>query len=371
VRWNPRAGPRNEPLPKDKDLRSEVLRRADGAADIAMFGRMLADDPDYNREAAVQISHALTTHRALVEDDFYSAVDDLKVRSENAGAGFVGDAGFGSGVYYLYACVDCDLLVENLAGDQALARRSASALAAALATATPSGKQNSFAHRPRAGRIRAEFGNQQPRSLAGAFFKPVAGEDLMATSVAALEPSPKLQHLSKAASQMAEFLVFTLAAPMGAFGDLAGHERRGSGQWPGRSALLGLVGSALGIRRADAPGQAALNCWKFAVGALTEGAPLRDYHTVQTVPSTIKRPNSRPEAMAEAKRRGVLNTVLRPDPSWRWCAARRRGDRRRRVEGRIPWSPAAITARFHCRANPAPGEAEPSWGSSTYPAHLR
>lgn len=174
-----------EPLPKE--LKSAILRRADGAADIAMFGRMLADDPDYNREAAVQVSHALTTHRALVEDDFYTAVDDLKVPSEDAGAGFVGDAGFGSGVYYLYACVDFDLLVENLAGDQVLALRAAMALVEALATATPSGKQNSFAHRPRAGHIRAECGTTQPRSLAGAFFKAVQGEDLMTESVKALE----------------------------------------------------------------------------------------------------------------------------------------------------------------------------------------
>lgn len=176
-----------EPMPKDKDLTKVVLRTADGAADIAMFGRMLADAPDYNREAAVQVSHALTTHRALIEDDFYTAVDDLKTTAEDAGAGFVGDAGFGSGVYYLYACVDCDLLIENLAGDVALARKAAASLARALATATPSGKQNSFAHHPRAGHIRAEFGPQQPRSLAGAFFKAVEGTDLMAASVAAME----------------------------------------------------------------------------------------------------------------------------------------------------------------------------------------
>ena len=58
-----------------------------------MFGRMLADDPNFNREAAVQVSHALTTHRALVEDDYYTAVDDLKEPAEDAGAGFVGEAG--------------------------------------------------------------------------------------------------------------------------------------------------------------------------------------------------------------------------------------------------------------------------------------
>ena len=176
-----------EALPELKQLKKRVLRTADGAADVAMFGRMLADDPDFNREAAVQVSHALTTHRALVEDDYYTAVDDLKTPAEDAGAGFVGEAGFGSGVFYTYACVNIGLLVDNLAGDRALAGRAAGALAEAMATATPSGKRNSFAHQTRAGYIRAEKGDAQPRSLAGAFFKPVDGENLMAASIAALE----------------------------------------------------------------------------------------------------------------------------------------------------------------------------------------
>jgi len=67
-----------------------LLRRADTAADIALFGRMLAADPDYNREAAAQVAHAITTHRVAVEDDYYTAVDDLKRPSEDAGAGFLG-----------------------------------------------------------------------------------------------------------------------------------------------------------------------------------------------------------------------------------------------------------------------------------------
>lgn len=170
-----------------KELEKNVLRKADGAADVAMFGRMLADDPDFNREAAVQISHAVTTHRAEVEDDYYTAVDDLKTAAEDAGAGFVGEAGFGSGVYYLYACIDTGLLAENLAGDTALAARACEALVEALATATPSGKQNSFAHRPRACFMLAEAGPQQPRDLSGAFFVPVRADDLRQASIAALD----------------------------------------------------------------------------------------------------------------------------------------------------------------------------------------
>ena len=170
-----------------KTLKQDILRRADGAVDIAMFGRMLADDPDYNREAAVQIAHAITTNRVEVESDFYTAVDDLKVPAEDAGAGFVGELGFGSGVFYIYACVNCDLLLENLDGDKNLAAAGLRALVAALTISSPSGKKNSFAHGGRAEYVLAEKGNQQPRTLAGAFLRPVMDDDLMQASIERLE----------------------------------------------------------------------------------------------------------------------------------------------------------------------------------------
>ena len=166
-----------------------LLRTADTAADIALFGRMLADDPAYNREAAAQVAHAITTHRVTVEDDYYTAVDDLKRPAEDAGAGFLGEAAFGSGVFYLYLCVDRALLVRNLGGDadaRALAATAVGALTEAAATAAPSGKQNSFAAHGRAQYILAESGDMQPRTLAGAFNRAVAGSDLLEDSVAAL-----------------------------------------------------------------------------------------------------------------------------------------------------------------------------------------
>lgn len=175
--------------PEPKDMKGVVLRRADGAVDIAMFGRMLADDPGYNREAAVQVGHAITTHAAMAEDDWFSAVDDLN-KADDTGAGHLGEHAFGSGVYYLYVCVDCDLLIRNLGGDQALAAKGVAALARALATATPRGKQNSHAHHPRAGYLRAEQGTGQPRDLTGAFFKAVdlkAKDGAERASIVALE----------------------------------------------------------------------------------------------------------------------------------------------------------------------------------------
>ena len=182
-----------EALPKDKDLKKLVLRRADGAVDIAMFGRMLADDADFNRDAAVQVAHAITTHAAQAEEDWYSAVDDLN-KAEDTGAGHLGETAFGSGIYYQYVCVNADLLIENLNGDRELAARGAEALTLALPQTAPAGKQNSFAHRPIAFYMRAEAGPRAPRDLSGAFFTPVdrklrelGANDLQSGSIKALE----------------------------------------------------------------------------------------------------------------------------------------------------------------------------------------
>ena len=176
-----------EALPKEKELAKQVLITADGAVDIAMFGRMLADNPDFNRDAAVQVAHAFTTSRVDIEDDYYTAVDDLKTAEEDAGAGFIGEAGFGAGVFYLYICVNRELLLKNLSGDTKLAGRALSALVRAAATASPSGKKNSFANHVRAEYLLLESGDSQPRSLASAFTKSVGSGDQLAESVKALK----------------------------------------------------------------------------------------------------------------------------------------------------------------------------------------
>ena len=154
---------------------SDALVKADTAADIAMFGRMLADNPSFNREAAVQVAHAITTHKAMVEDDYYVAVDDLKdsASREDAGTSFIGVSEYGAGVFYVYLCIDTALLKANLAGDAALAQDAVEALVRAATTVAPRGKQASFASRARASFLLAEAGDTQPRSLAAAFLVPV------------------------------------------------------------------------------------------------------------------------------------------------------------------------------------------------------
>lgn len=171
--------------PGEEDL--DLLMKKHSAVDIAMFGRMLASAPAFNMEAAVQVAHALTVHEVAVEDDYFTAVDDLNIGEEDRGAGHIGETEFGAGVFYLYLCINRDLLIKNMGGDKMLADKALAALVEAAAKVAPTGKQNSFASRTRTSYMLAEKGNDQPRSLAVAFLKPVKGEDILDIAVKELE----------------------------------------------------------------------------------------------------------------------------------------------------------------------------------------
>lgn len=162
-----------------------LLRKEGNAVDVSMFGRMLASNPEFNVEAAVQVAHAMTVHKGVVEDDFFTAVDDLN--REDAGAGHMGVSEFGAGVFYLYVCIDRELLKENLGGDADLCDRALQALVRAVVAVSPSGKQNSFASRAVASYCMAEKGDAHPRTLAEAFLKPVDGGEVLSTAIESLE----------------------------------------------------------------------------------------------------------------------------------------------------------------------------------------
>lgn len=165
----------------------ELLRHPATAVDIAMFGRMLAGSPSFNVEAAVQVAHAITVHDVAVEDDYFTAVDDLNSGEEDMGAAHIGETEFAAGLFYLYLCINRDLLIENLGGNKELANKSLAALVEAAAKVAPTGKQNSFASRAYASYILTEIGEQQPRSLSVAYLKPVRGEDVLAKAIDEIE----------------------------------------------------------------------------------------------------------------------------------------------------------------------------------------
>lgn len=170
--------------PNEDELK--LLRKDINAIDVALFGRMLADVPYYNIEAAAQVSHAFTVHGTVVEDDYFTAVDDLNTREEDAGSAHIGEFGFGSGLFYTYMCINKDLLVHNLKEDSLINKALTGFISAAMQIA-PTGKQNSFASRARASYVLAEKGKQQPRQLSSAFIKPVSGTHLLKNTIKELE----------------------------------------------------------------------------------------------------------------------------------------------------------------------------------------
>lgn len=170
--------------PTDDEL--ALLRKQHTAADIALFGRMLASKPYFNTEAAAQVAHAISVHSVVVEDDFFTAVDDLNKGEDDAGAAHLGETEFAAGLFYLYICIDKGLLIENLSANEELSNKTLAALIESAATVAPTGKQNSFGSRARASYIRCETGKQQPRSLSVAFLKPVTRGDMLASAISQL-----------------------------------------------------------------------------------------------------------------------------------------------------------------------------------------
>ena len=98
-------------------------------------------------------------------------------------------------------------------------------------------------------------------------------------------------------------LVFQLQGPMAAWGESAVGGYRPSASYPGKSALAGLLGAAMGLRREEDASQlhALHDLYRFAVAIKEEGRLLRDYHTSQVASQSAlkKRPH--------ASRRDELN----------------------------------------------------------------
>lgn len=94
-----------------KSLKAIDAKSLKDAADISIFGRMVANDHSLTVEAASMFSHALSTHKVNNEIDFFSAVDDLQPKEES-GAGMTGTLEFNSATYYRFMALNLDMLAD-------------------------------------------------------------------------------------------------------------------------------------------------------------------------------------------------------------------------------------------------------------------
>lgn len=156
--------------------KKELLAAAQSAngIEVSLFGRMVADNKELSVDAACQVAHAISTHAATVEHDYYTAVDD-KAPADNAGAGMLGTVEFTSATLYRYATVALDQLERNL-GARDAAYQATVAFIEAFVRSMPTGKQNTFANRTPVDAVIVQVRRGQPLNWVGAFEEPVVSD---------------------------------------------------------------------------------------------------------------------------------------------------------------------------------------------------
>lgn len=156
------------------ELDLDALKEAMGkghSLDVGLFGRMVADTPELNVDAACQVAHAISTHRVSPEFDFYTTVDDL-AGDDESGAAMMGYVEFNSATLYRFATVSLGRLADNL-GDPGAVAKGVQAFVEGFVKSLPTGHQNTFAALTLPDLVFVSLREDQAVSLVGAFEQPV------------------------------------------------------------------------------------------------------------------------------------------------------------------------------------------------------
>lgn len=153
-----------------KDVR-EILKK-DNSLDLALFGRMVADDPALNVDAAVQFAHAFSTHRIEPEYDYFTALDDLQNKDEQ-GASHLDHTEYNASTFYRYANVNVNELIHNLNRNKEEGIVGTVEFIRNFVLAMPTGMQNRHANKTLPSYLMVSLRTDTPVNLAVAFEKPV------------------------------------------------------------------------------------------------------------------------------------------------------------------------------------------------------
>lgn len=189
----------------DKKQYRDALKAAP-SMDMALFGRMVADDPSLNYDAAAQVAHSISTHAVQNEYDYFTAVDDCQAE-DNAGAGHLGTVEYNSSTLYRYATVNVMELAGQLGAAQAA--ETVRAFGEAFLFSMPTGKQNTFANRTLPDAVYVTLREDQPVNLCGAFERavPRSAQGYAAPSKAALAQYAQQMYSSFAEAPAQSFTV--------------------------------------------------------------------------------------------------------------------------------------------------------------------
>lgn len=117
-----------------------------GSLAIAAFGRMFANAPQNNTEAALSVSPAVTTHAASIDTDYFSTVDDRYEEQHKTGATYLGVSQYTNGTFYRTVTIDRDQLRHSWSAfDDAASKDNVRELLRAVVYGQPRGKQHGTA----------------------------------------------------------------------------------------------------------------------------------------------------------------------------------------------------------------------------------
>ena len=153
----------------------QTLKTGNGI-DLALFGRMVADNPEINCDASSQVAHAISTHRVENEYDYFTAVDDCS-KEEHAGAAMIDTVEFNSATLYRYATVAVHEFFEQLSKDEVALENGLREFMRAFVLSLPSGKQNTFAAHTLPHAVMISLRKDRPLNLADAFESPIKSND--------------------------------------------------------------------------------------------------------------------------------------------------------------------------------------------------
>lgn len=183
----------------EKRKATELEAHVTGAAnrpvslDIALWGRMVTSAAFADVEASMQVAHAFSTNKVIMESDFFTAMDDMIDGDEELGSAMMDDVDYNSSCYYIYASLDTEKLKENLRhadAPDALVKAAVPSLLRAMAFTNPRGKQNTFAGHALPSAVLVECKNEPiPVSYANAFVAPAVAKgerDLVTDSIGKL-----------------------------------------------------------------------------------------------------------------------------------------------------------------------------------------
>lgn len=163
------------------------LFKTNNSLDLALFGRMVAEDADLNVDAACQVAHAFSVNSIEPEFDYFTAVDDYNNEKKVTGAAMIDSNGFNSSTLYRYANINVTELKHNLQDDN-LVKKGVTEFLKDFVLSMPSGKQNSYANHTLPAYVMITVRDDQPVNLASAFETAInSSTGYLQKSVSALE----------------------------------------------------------------------------------------------------------------------------------------------------------------------------------------